>query len=201
MCSREIVSRVLHKYADSKFDEIVQAIGDGDIRAMASFPILGMGDEATVFDFSSQSWVLKMSNPRNIGIEYEIFSDPTYSHITPEVREKDEKNGKWMVVERVTPLGSGNWELLMEHFPSLTRDDDDMEWGRWWKWDNTLRAFEEAYPSFPPESDIYADEDSGWIYSCVSLHKERGFSVYDVKPGNLGIDHDGKLVLFDVFTG
>lgn len=160
-------------------------------------PPIGEGSEAKVYDAGSDKILKISSSAKNLRAEYVIFVDPQYQQVTPEAYDHGE-NWKWIVVEKVEPLGRDNWPELAKHLPHLKEKMEKrgkgFTYGGLW---SVLLDIGKGNLSWL--KDLPQDEKT-FVLQVIDLHEKLGLQSQDIRPENIGIDKDGNLVLIDIYT-
>ena len=197
---RPVLDKIAGSLSLEAFKQKTEGEPHWEVRRLAKevFPLLGIGSEAAVYEVSSDK-VLKVSDdPKNLRAEFFTFSNPKYDQVTPDAYDHHDKWG-WIVVERVKPFKSGDWDSLLQHFPSFVefkekKGEDpsvDMVW-----------TFNDLSVGGKQAEWVYGlqEKEKNFFLKIKSLHEDLNLDVADIRPANFGIDNKGNVVLLDILT-
>jgi hypothetical protein len=154
-------------------------------------PVLGSGVESKVYEADSDTVIKISQSSKNLRGEYVVFADPQFSYVTPDAIDHHEA-WKWIQVEKVNTIGEGNWQELFSRLPEtrhiLSQSSSDI-----------ARGFEQAVRKMPEWVDDLPEKERAFFKNIHDLHDALDVRAIDVNPGNIGIDSENNLVLFDIF--
>lgn len=168
--------------------------------AKEMFPLIGKGKEASVYKISEDR-VLKVSGyETNLRGEYIAFIDPEYAEITPDAYDHDD-NWTWITIEKVEPLGEGNWKPVFDYLPRLQRSCENHDTYPGYQLPRIIRLFMEN-DGLPTGMDDASRQEKRFFVQAANLMEDLGVSpdgVVDIRPENLGFDQEGNLVIIDLY--